>query len=103
VLGAVTLQAPVAEWLDLSATYYHHYDRGSGGIYTPAVFSPDDFPLSVRTTEYGINRDGALARATASLGAHIFQIGYWHEDNDASTDRSYYAVGQANRPDVTDS
>jgi iron complex outermembrane receptor protein len=101
-LGALTLDAPVADWLDLSATYYHHDDRGSGGIYTPAVFSPDGFPLSLRTTEYGINRDGGIARATARLGAHTFQIGYWHEDNQASTDRNYYAVSQTNRPDVTD-
>jgi iron complex outermembrane receptor protein len=101
-LGALTLDVPVADWLDVGATYYHHYDRGSGGIYTPAVFSPDGFPLSLRTTEYGINRDGGIARATARLGAHTFQIGYWHEDNDASTDRSYYAVSATNRPDVTD-
>jgi iron complex outermembrane receptor protein len=101
-LGALTLDVPVADWLDVGATYYHHYDRGSGGIYTPAVFSPDGFPLSVRTTEYGINRDGGIARATARLGDHTFQIGYWHEDNNASTDRNYYAVSQTNRPDVTD-
>ncbi len=100
-LGAVTLDLPVADWLDASATYYHHYDKGSGGIYTPAVFSPDGFPLSVRTTEYGIKRDGGLARATATLGAHTVQIGYWHEDNRASTDRNYYAASLTNRPDVT--
>ena len=105
-LGAVTLAAPLAAWLDAEATYYHHYDKGSGGIYTPAVFSPATavaaaFPLSVRTTEYGINRDGGLLRATATLGDHTLRLGYWHEDNDASTDRNYYAVGQDNRPDVT--
>lgn len=100
-LGAVTLDLPVADWLDASATYYHHYDKGSGGIYTPAVFSPDGFPLSVRTTEYGITRDGGLARATATLGGHTVQIGYWHEDNRASTDRNYYAASLTNRPDVT--
>jgi iron complex outermembrane receptor protein len=100
-LGAVTLDLPVAEWLDTTATYYHHYDKGSGGIYTPAVFSPDGFPLSVRTTEYGIKRDGGLARATARLGDHTAQVGYWHEDNRASTDRNYYAASLANRPDVT--
>ncbi len=101
-LGGLTLAAPIADWLDVKATYYHHYDKGSGGIYTPAVFSPDGFPLSVRTTEYGINRDGGIAGATARLGDHTFQIGYWHEDNKASTDRNYYAVSQTNRPDVTD-
>jgi iron complex outermembrane receptor protein len=105
-LGAVTLAAPLADWLAAQATYYHHYDKGSGGIYTPAVFSPaaataPAFPLSVRTTEYGINRDGGLARLTATLANHVVQIGYWHEDNDASTDRNYYAVGDNNRPDVT--
>ncbi|WP_419815389.1 TonB-dependent receptor [Glacieibacterium sp.] len=102
VLGALTLKLPVNDWLDASATYYHHYDRGSGGIYTPAVFSPDGFPLSVRTTEYAINRDGGLANLTARLGNHTLQLGYWHEDNKASTDRSYYAVSQTNRPDVTE-
>lgn len=100
-LGAVTLDAPVADWLDVAATYYHHSDKGSGGIYTPAVFSPDGFPLSVRTTEYGIDRDGGLARATARFGGNTLQIGYWHEDNRASTDRNYYAASLSVRPDVT--
>ncbi len=100
-LGAVTLDLPLAEWLDTTATYYHHYDKGSGGIYTPAVFSPDGFPLSVRTTEYGIKRDGGLVRATARLADHTIQIGYWHEDNRASTDRNYYAASLTNQPDVT--
>jgi hypothetical protein len=100
-LGALTLDVPIADWLDGSTTYYHHYDKGSGGIYTPAVFSPAGFPLSVRTTEYGIKRDGGLARATATLGGHTIQIGYWHEDNSASTDRNYYAASLTNRPDVT--
>ncbi len=101
-LGAVQLAVPIADWLDLLAIYYHHADKGSGGIYTPAVFSPDGFPLSVRTTEYGINRDGGIVNATARLGDHTFQLGYWHEDNDAITDRNYYAVSQTDRPDVTD-
>ncbi|PSJ43120.1 TonB-dependent receptor [Allosphingosinicella deserti] len=101
-LGALTLAVPVTDWLAVSATYYHHDDKGSGGIYTPAVFSPDGFPLSVRTTEYGINRDGGIVNATATLGDHTLQAGYWHEDNDAITDRNYYAVSQSNRPDVTD-
>ena len=101
-LGALTLDAPVTEWLGVTATYYHHYDKGSGGIYTPAVFSPDGFALSVRTTEYGIKRDGGIARATANLGNHSIHIGYWHEDNRASTDRNYYAASVTNRPDVTD-
>ncbi len=101
-LGALQFAMPVTDWLDLSGTYYHHTDKGSGGIYTPAVFSPDGFPLSVRTTEYAINRDGGIANATARLGDHSLQFGYWHEDNDAATDRNYYAVSQTNRPDVTD-
>ncbi|MBB3695662.1 TonB-dependent receptor [Sphingomonas sp. BK580] len=100
-LGALTLDVPVSAWLDATATYYHHYDKGSGGIYTPAVFSPDGFPLSVRTTEYGIKRDGGIAKATARLGAHTIQLGFWHEDNRASTDRNYYAASLTNRPDVT--
>ena len=100
-LGALTLDVPIADWVDTTATYYHHYNKGSGGIYTPAVFSPGGFPLSVRTTEYGIKRDGGIAKATARLGGHTIQIGYWHEDNRASTDRNYYAASLTDRPDVT--
>ena len=102
VIGALTLDLPISDWLSAKATYYHHDDKGSGGIYTPAVFSPDGFPLSLRTTEYGVNRDGAIADLTARLGAHTFHAGYWHEDNRGITDRNYYAVSQTNRPDVTD-
>ena len=96
------LKLPLTDWLDASATYYHHYDRGSGGIYTPAVSSPGGFPLSVRTTEYAINRDGGIANLTGQLGDHTLQLGYWHEENEARTDRSYYAVSDAVRPDVTE-
>ncbi|TAA20178.1 TonB-dependent receptor [Pseudoxanthomonas winnipegensis] len=101
-LGASTLEVPVGDWLSLKGTYYRHTDKGSGGIYTPAVFSPDGFPLSVRTTEYGVDRDGALLEATATLGAHSVQATYWYEDNRGSTDRNYYAASPSHRPDVTD-
>lgn len=101
LLGALSLETPITDWLSAKATYYHHDDKGSGGIYTPAVFSPDGFPLSVRTTEYGVHRNGGLADFTARLGAQTITFGYWHEDNKGSTDRNYYAVSQTNRPNVT--
>lgn len=101
-LGALTLDLPVNDWLALSATYYRHNDKGSGGIYTPAVFSPDGFPLSLRTTEYGVDRDGGIVDAIVTLDRHTLQAGYWYEDNSGTTDRNYYAVSQTNRPDVTD-
>ncbi|PTQ13169.1 TonB-dependent receptor [Sphingomonas oleivorans] len=102
LIGAATLAVPVAPWLDVSGTFYHHDDKGTGGIYTPAVFSPGGFPLSVRTTEYAIDRNGGIVNATARLGDHMLQFGYWYERNDSATDRNYYAVSETNRPDVTD-
>lgn len=101
LLGALTLEAPLTDWLNVKATYYHHDDKGSGGIYTPAVFSPSGFPLSVRTTEYGVHRNGGLLDFVAKFGTQKVSFGYWHEDNRGVTNRNYYAVSQNDRPDVT--
>ena len=49
-----------------------------------------------------INFQTSGCTITARFDAHTLQVGYWHEDNDASTDRNYYPVSQTNRPDVTD-
>jgi iron complex outermembrane receptor protein len=47
-------------------------------------------PLSVRTTEYDIDRSGAIAGLTWRLGSHELNAGAWVENNDFNNARRFY-------------
>jgi len=104
VIGAVTLDADVNEHLSLSGTAYGHTNNGQGLWYTPYVPSPNAYtpgattnnaPISVRTTEYDINRAGVIGSATLTLGAHKVEGGWWYEDNDFNQARRFYGLDRA--------
>jgi iron complex outermembrane receptor protein len=104
-IGAVTLDLPVGELLDISATAYGHTNKGQGQWWTPYVASPnygvagattDDAPLSIRSTDYDMERVGLLGSATLTLGGHELNAGFWHESNDFLQSRQFYAVGRNN-------
>ena len=103
-LWAVTLKAPLAPGLDVNATVYGHSNDGQGLWYTPYVPSPNNkvpgattanAPISVRTTEYAIDRTGVLGGAAWTLGAHTIKVGGWYEDNDFDQARRYYGLDRA--------
>lgn len=102
-LWALTLAAPLGP-LDASATLYGHRNEGQGTWFTPYVPSPnaltpgattDNAPISVRTTEYSIDRTGVVAGATWTLGAHQVRFGGWYEDNDFEQARRFYGLDRA--------
>ena len=104
VVGAVTLKLPVGETFDITATVYGHDDKGQGTWFTPYVPSPnygvvgataDDAPISVRTTEYDLQRYGVVASGTFTLGAHALNVGFWYEDNSFNQARRYYGLNRA--------
>ena len=82
----------------MSATAYVHANEGQGIWFTPYV-SPFSFgstdttlsPISVRTTEYDMNRSGVLGAVKWTLGAHNIEGGFWYEYNDFNQDRRFYA------------
>lgn len=87
-LGALTLQAPLGDRLEVKATVYTHFDRGQGLWWTPFVASPnygvagavhDNAPISIRSTDYAIDRGGVLGSATLHLGDHAVTGGLWVE------------------------
>jgi iron complex outermembrane recepter protein len=103
-IGAVTLDLPVNEAVDVKATVYGHTDKGQGLWWTPYVASPNygvpgattnDAPISIRTTEYNLERYGVVAGATWRLGAHTINAGVWYEDNSFVQARRYYALNRA--------
>ncbi|MEP7210322.1 MAG: TonB-dependent receptor, partial [Alphaproteobacteria bacterium] len=97
-LSRLTYDVPIGEHVKLSATGYTHSDEGQGTWFTPYVspFSfgatdPDLSPISVRTTEYDLDRWGALGSAIVDLGRNTVEGGFWYEHNDFNQDRRFYA------------
>jgi len=105
LLGALTLDLPVSEAFDLKATVYFHTDEGQGLWYTPYVPSPnygvtgataDDAPISIRTTEYDLDRQGVVAGGFwRAGGGHTINAGLWYEGNDFNQARRYYGLNRA--------
>jgi iron complex outermembrane receptor protein len=58
-----------------------------------AIAAPS--PISVRTTEYDIERRGAIGSATLRLGAHEIEGGFWLENNDFNHARRFYGLARA--------
>ncbi len=105
-LARLTYDWDITSDFSVSVTGYLHEDEGQGIWFTPYV-SPFSFgqggptvsPISVRTTEYDMNRSGVLGNASWMLGDHTIEGGFWYEYNDFNQDRRFYAnTRQAPRP-----
>ncbi|WP_269715020.1 TonB-dependent receptor [Caulobacter sp. NIBR2454] len=103
VIGALNLDMPVTDALTVKLTGYGHQNEGGGQWVTPFVVSPNygvagatsnDAPLSIRTTEYEIERYGLIGSAILTLGDHEIEAGFWAEDNDFLQSRRFYGVSR---------
>lgn len=94
-IGALTIDYPVGSMVELSATGYGHGNEGQGLWYTPYVPTPGGAPISIRTTEYEVERYGFLGNATARLANHTVNGGVWIEDNDFHQARRFYGLNRA--------
>lgn len=97
-LAYIGLEAPLGETAELRTTVYLHTNEGMGLWGTPYVPTPDGAPLSVRTTEYDIDRKGIVNQATFEFGAHTLTGSLWYEDNDFSQARRFYGESSLERP-----
>ena len=91
-LAGITFETRVWDRLHMALTGYTHTNKGEGLWYTPYTPSPNGVPVSIRTTEYNIDRSGEIANFDLELGAHTVKFGLWHEDNDFDQARRFYAV-----------
>ncbi|WP_448581097.1 TonB-dependent receptor [Thermaurantiacus sp.] len=97
-LAGATL-AFAADPLTLKLTPYWHQNDGQGIWYTPYRRTPGGAPISVRTTEYDIQRGGLLVDTGLDLGRHDIAFGLWFEDNDFIQARRFYGLANtADRP-----
>ena len=89
-IAYVGVDLPSDDGLSFSARVYMHQNEGQGLWGTPYVPTPGGAPLSVRTTEYDIDRKGALATVGWTLGGHALEAGVWIENNDFNQARRFY-------------
>lgn len=97
-LYGAALNLDVTEHVTFNATAYQHKNKGQGLWYTPYLASPGfgtagsaAAPLSIRTTEYDIDRGGLIADLAIDIGSHRFSGGFWHERNHFNQARRFYA------------
>ena len=91
-LGGVSLDDKLTASTDLKTTIYHHSDRGQGHWYTPYTPSSATMPISIRTTEYSIGRDGVTSDLTWDVGQNTVNGGFWAERSLHTLTRNFYAI-----------
>jgi iron complex outermembrane receptor protein len=89
-LGYVALELPFGDSLVWTASAYVHRNEGQGLWGTPYTPTPGGAPLSIRTTEYDLAREGLVSALTWSGGNHEINGGFWYENNDFVQARRFY-------------
>lgn len=91
-LAGVTLDAKLSDDLRWKTTVYNHNDHGAGLWYTPYTASSATVPVSLRTTEYDIDRSGIITALNFNSGIHKINAGLWYEGNTFDQARRFYAL-----------
>ncbi len=97
-LSYLSLDLPITDAMDWKTTAYFHDNEGQGLWGTPYVATPGGAPLSIRTTEYEIDRSGWISDLTFNADQHTFNTGIWYEDNDFTQARRFYGESSSTTP-----
>lgn len=91
-LGALSLDVRLTPATSLKTSIYHHSNEGQGHWYTPYTATSATMPISIRTTEYSIGRDGVISDLVWESGNNTFNAGFWGERSLHTLTRNFYAV-----------
>ena len=97
-LYSIGVTSPITDEFSVSLRAYGHDNEGQGTWFTPYVPSPTGSPISVRTTEYDINRKGVFGSFTHTLDWNTLTAGFWYENNDFNQARRFYATASRTDP-----
>jgi iron complex outermembrane receptor protein len=89
-LGYLALDRPFGDALRFNLTGYFHENEGQGLWGTPYVPTPGGAPLSIRTTEYDLAREGIVTSLAWTGRNHQIEGGLWFENNDFVQARRFY-------------
>lgn len=96
-LTYVNYKMALTSRLTWKTTAYGHHNDGRGLWFTPyqpTLISPtvSVSPISLRTTEYGIQRGGFLSALSYETGRHTLEGGVWFEKESFDISRRFYAT-----------
>lgn len=98
LVAAIGLKTPIGERANFAIKGYYHHNKGMGLWATPYVPSPNGVPISIRTTEYDIDRYGAFGSFNAKLGFNDITVGGWYELNKFNQARRFYGLESRTSP-----
>lgn len=98
-LGSLGGEVPLAPGATFDARAYYHDNRGQGLWVTPYTPSPSGVPISIRSSEYDMQRRGIFGSARFELGNHRLRVGGWFEKNDLNLARRFYGYANRTAPD----
>jgi iron complex outermembrane receptor protein len=100
-LGAIGFTTPLGESASFRIKGYYHNNEGMGLWATPYVPSPNGVPMSVRTTEYQMDRYGAFGSVDFAIGIQNLSVGAWYEQNKFNQARRFYAFASRTEPGLS--
>ncbi len=89
-LAALTLDWQASDALAVQLLGYYHRNDGQGQWATPYSPSSVQVPISIRTTEYDIERSGLIPSLSLALDSHTLSAGLWRENNVHGLQRNFY-------------
>lgn len=89
-VAAIGIKSPLGDNIDVALRGYYHHNRGMGLWATPYVASPNGVPMSMRTTEYEIDRGGVFGKLTWQAGINTLTVSGWYETNTFNQARRFY-------------
>ena len=89
-VAAIGFKSPLGENVDLALRAYYHHNKGAGLWATPYVPSPNGVPISIRTTEYQIDRGGVFGKLSWEYRGNKLTVGGWYETNSFNQARRFY-------------
>jgi iron complex outermembrane receptor protein len=98
-LAAIGLKAPLGASANLAIRGYYHHNTGMGLWGTPYAASPNGVPISIRTTEYDIDRVGLFGSFDVKIGPNAIVIGAWYENNKFNQARRFYGLASRTAPE----
>ena len=100
-LGAVGITSPLGDNANLRLKTYYHKNSGMGLWGTPSVPSPTGSPISMRTTEYDMERVGIFGATDFTIGIQTIEVGLWYENNKFNQARRFYAFASRTEPGLS--
>lgn len=97
-LAYLGVEVPLGTRAGLELKVYAHDNRGQGLWATPYTPTPGGAPLSIRITDFDMDRRGFVSRGSWSSDDHRLQAGLWYENNRFGQTRMFVGEPSASNP-----